>query len=329
MNVHHHDSAKKTMLDIEIQTHAVPADQAGRRISLLGTIDAQPAILLVERAAFSTDFSHLDMISQSLGAINILGANDIYSWFLASSGPPPAELKDPNLPPDLKLNLIYPCTQQHITKYSAQGMRMVSETPEIYRDSVRPYMEAKRAEGRLNWVYNIIEGRTEQEDVIYRNHSEASSGSEDADEGFLLLPDLNWDRKTQTSLHVLGIVERRDIWSVRDLSKTHIPWLKSMQRKLITATTELYKLEPDQLKLYVHYQPTYYHFHIHVVHVMSESGATQAAGKALLLQNVISQLETMSNPDASMADVTLEYGVGEASELWLNIFEPMKKKSAT
>jgi m7GpppX diphosphatase len=60
-------------------------------------------------------------------------------------------------------------------------MRMVVETPEIYAAHVRPYMQRKREEGRLNWVFNIIEGRTEQEDVIYREHG---------DEGFLLLPDL-------------------------------------------------------------------------------------------------------------------------------------------
>jgi len=59
---------------------------------------------------------------------------------------------------------------------------MVTETPEIYRDYVRPFIQKKREEGRLNWVFNIIEGRTEQEDVIYREHGE---------EGFLLLPDLS------------------------------------------------------------------------------------------------------------------------------------------
>lgn len=58
---------------------------------------------------------------------------------------------------------------------------MVTETPEIYRNYVQPYMQKQREEGRLNWVFNIIEGRTEQEDVIYREHGE---------EGFLLLPDL-------------------------------------------------------------------------------------------------------------------------------------------
>jgi m7GpppX diphosphatase len=59
---------------------------------------------------------------------------------------------------------------------------------------------------------------------------------------------------------------------------------------------------------------------------MLEAGATQATGKAFGLENIISQLETMSGgDDASMADVSLTYYLGEASELWTDIYEPLKK----
>ena len=59
---------------------------------------------------------------------------------------------------------------------------------------------------------------------------------------------------------------------------------------------------------------------------MLEAGATQATGKAFGLENIISQLETMSSADdVSMADVSLTYYLGEASELWTDIYEPLKK----
>ena len=135
---------------------------------------------------------------------------------------------------------------------------MVTETPEIYSKYIWPFMKLKRDEGRLNWVFNIIEGRTEQKDVILRDHG---SGM-DATDAFLMLPDLNWDRKTMTSLHLLGLVERRDIWSLRDLKKKHIQWLKHMREKMLDATVGIYKeIERDQLKLYVHCMPfSYYTF---------------------------------------------------------------------
>ncbi|KAH7089067.1 HIT-like domain-containing protein [Paraphoma chrysanthemicola] len=298
-------------------TRLLNSDQAGRRISLLGTIDSQPALFIAERAAFDTSDANLHSFSTSLRNIKNLGANDIYSWFLANSNPNFTGT-DGQAPPDFKINLIYPCTQKHVNKYEAQGLRVVTETPEIYTKYVNPYMRRQRDKGALNWVFNIIEGRTEQEDVMYREHG---------DSGFLLLPDLNWDRKTMGSLHLLGIVERRDIWSVRDLKSENVEWLKHMRDKMVEATVGLYEgLERDQLKLYVHYQPTYYHFHIHIVHVSLEAGNTQATGKALGLENIISQLETMSEkPDAGMQDVSLTYHLGERSELWEKVYLPLKE----
>jgi m7GpppX diphosphatase len=236
-------SAAESLIPKFRLTRLLNSDQAGRRISLLGTIDSQPALFIAERAAFDTSVSNLTSFSTSLRNIKNLGANDIYSWFLANSNP--AFIGDDgHAPPDFKLNLIYPCTQKHVNKYEAQGLRMVTETPEIYTKYVRPYMQRQREKGALNWVFNIIEGRTEQEDVLYR---------ETGDSGFLLLPDLNWDRKTVGSLHLLGIVERRDIWSVRDLKKGNVEWLKHMKEKMVEATVGLGSgIERDQVKLYVH-----------------------------------------------------------------------------
>ncbi|VBB74010.1 Putative scavenger mRNA-decapping enzyme DcpS [Podospora comata] len=295
-------------------------DQAGRRTSLLGTIDSLPALLILERAPFPSSPDYLASVPTTLQTLKNLGANDIYHWYLANS----SSQNPSDETADLKINLIHPCSEKHIKKYSKQGVRLVSETPQIYLERVRPYMQAQRDAGRLNWVFNIVEGRTEVEDVIYRTPFDAASLNK---EGFLLLPDLNWDRQTLDALHLLGLVERRDIWSLRDLKKKHIPWLNHMKEKFIEATTKVYpSIEADQLKLYVHYQPTYYHFHIHIVHVQLEAGATQATGKAVGLDSIISQLETMGGGDeAGMDRATMSYTLGEASDLWVEVFEPLKR----
>ncbi|TVY46190.1 Efflux pump [Lachnellula occidentalis] len=270
-------------------------DQAGRRIILHGTLHTHPALLILERAPFPTSTSYLASLPATLSTLRNLGANDVYFWYLASSpsaSASPASSSSANAGElsDLKINLIYPCTGQHVAKYSPQGVRMVTETAQVYREKVRPYMEEKREGGRLNWVYNIIEGKTEVEDVIFRTPLQATPNNE----GFLLLPDLNWDRKTMNSLHLLGLVERRDLWSLRDLRKRHVGWLKLMRGRLVDAAVGCYGgVEEDQLKLYVHYQPTYYHFHIHVVHVAFEAGASQATGKAIGLESIIATLEAM------------------------------------
>jgi len=213
------------------------SDPAARRIVLLGKIDDQPGIALVERPALPSDEQVVGQLVSTLSSLNALSTNDIYAWYLAKSGT--------EAPPDLKINLIWPCTDKHIAKYSPQKLRMVTETAEIYANQVRPYMEAQREAGRLNWVFNILEGRKEQDDIMYKEADEV--------DGFLLMPDLNWDRKTLTGLHLLGIVVRRDIWSLRDLCKEHIPWLKHMRQKLLEGTVKLYPdIDIDELKLYIH-----------------------------------------------------------------------------
>ena len=218
-------------------------DQGGRRVTLLGTIDGSPALLTAERAAFPSDINTLEAFHAAIMKIDNLGENDIYRWYLATSG------ITKEAPADLKINLIYPCTDKHIRKYTPQTVRMVTETPFIYQQHVRPYMQRMRDEGRLNWVFNIIEGRKEQEDILLRDPGQGSS----REEAFLVTPDLNWDKKTLTSLHLLVLVERRDFWSLRDLKKSHVNWMKHMREKILHATIELYpELEKDMLKLYIH-----------------------------------------------------------------------------
>lgn len=58
---------------------------------------------------------------------------------------------------------------------------------------------------------------------------------------------------------------------------------------------------------------------------MLEAGKTQATGKAFGLENIISQLQTLSgDEDVGMADVSFTYFLGEASELWTGLFGKLK-----
>lgn len=212
----------------------------------MGSISSSPALLTIERAAFPSDPDTLRVFHAAIENINNLGDNDIYRWYLASSG------TNGSAAADLKLNLVYPCTEQHIKKYSPQRVRMVTETPEVYKDHVRPFMQRNRDAGRLDWVFNVLDGRAEQKDVILRDPGMGPEG------GFLMAPDLNWDRKTVTSMHLLGLVERRDLWSLRDLKKGHVEWLKGMREKMLDAVVGVYGekgVEKDMLKLYVHCAP--------------------------------------------------------------------------
>ena len=69
-------------------------------------------------------------------------------------------------------------------------------------------------------MYNILEGREEQDRVVYQDaHPET---------GFVLLPDFKWDQKDLQNLYLLAICRRRDVLSLRELGREHLPLLKNI-----------------------------------------------------------------------------------------------------
>jgi m7GpppX diphosphatase len=154
-------------------------DTRSKLVNILGKIDGQSAIIIAEKTAFNTSPEFLQAFAQpaNLSQLSVIENNDIYYWYHASQAS--GELPQHS---EAKLTLIYPATDAHIRKYSVQNLRMVTETPEIYREHVKPYIESKTAHGRLSWVYNILEKKAEAESIIFEDNDPVN--------GFILSPDL-------------------------------------------------------------------------------------------------------------------------------------------
>ena len=134
---------------------------------------------MAEKTAFNTSPEFLSRFQEpsNLSELTVLGCNDIYYWLLASHFEPDIEHR-----PEIKFTLIYPATETHIRKYSKQSLRIITETPQVYQQLVKPYVDSKRADGRLNWVYNILSHLTESDRIVYEDPDEK--------EGFIMFPDL-------------------------------------------------------------------------------------------------------------------------------------------
>ncbi|KAK9368370.1 HIT-like domain-containing protein [Lipomyces kononenkoae] len=283
-------------------------DTRSKVINILGKIDSTPAILTAEKTAFTAHdeaaIANLATVDSGISSIRLLDRNDIYRWYMATL------VQDVETSPGAKLSLIWPATQTHIDKYSKQRRRVIRETPELYRKILVPYIDKMRGD-RIQWVYNILSHKVEADRIIYENP--------DPQEGFILLPDLKWDRTTMDSIYLVAIVHRRDIASIRDLNKSHIPWLKSVYSEIILAVTQAYPaISATQLRIYVHYLPSYYHFHIHVTNVEHDAGDGAAVGKAIMLSDLIARLEEMSDKVYGFVNSTFTFLLGENSELWSN-----------
>lgn len=57
------------------------------------------------------------------------------------------------------------------------------------------------------------------------------------------------------------------------------------------AITSRHAVAAEQLRVYLHYQPSYYHLHVHFLHVKHDAGMGMAVGKARLLSDVIGEGE--------------------------------------
>lgn len=285
-------------------------DPLAHAITLLGSLlsnmsgsdDVSPsaAIIRIEKTAlpaFSDDL---------VGSTKLIESTDIYSWLFGW-------LNSSEERPDIKINVICPATEVHIRKYSRQQVHMVHETLALYARVVKPYIDAFPA-SRTQWVEDILSGASEAEKVLFRSPATDPHG-------FLILPDMKWDLSTVSALYLVALALGHSVRSLRDLRRVHVPMLKSIRSKAYSIVKERWALEPSELRCFVHYQPSYYHFHVHIVNTNYVGLAGMSVGQAHLLDDIISMLELDPESGPSIFErVTLTYGLGDQHGL----FEQMR-----
>lgn len=235
---------------------------------LEGEYEDQRVLLFVEKLPF--DEQTLRKLFEEPFELTKILQNDIYGSY---SLEPPIRNR-------LKTTIICPATDKHFEKYTKSQYQMIEETAERYRQITLPYLEESKFS--IDWVYNILEHKQEAERIVY----------EDADDkaGFILLPDLKWDGRTMKKLYLMAIVRRRDIRSIRDLTGEHLPLLENIKQNGYRVIKEKYGIDPDYLQVYFHYQPSYYHLHIHF-NTIHYDHPRLFVGSSHLLDTVISNLQ--------------------------------------
>ncbi|KAL1941511.1 hypothetical protein VTO73DRAFT_6950 [Trametes versicolor] len=270
-----------------------------------GTADEHaPAIVRIEKTALTAGQAE-QLLSSSLKDAKLIEGTDIYTWL---SG----WLNASEDRPDVKINIVHPATEVHIRKYSQQEFSIVHETPALYERIVKPYISAFPP-SRTQWVENILTGASEADKILFRDPSPSA--------GYVLLPDMKWDLTTLSSLYLVAIAFNRGIRSLRDLNKSHLPMLTSIRREAARVAKERWGLEHGSLRMFIHYQPSYYHFHVHVVNVNYHGLPGMSAGQAHLLDDIICMIECDSDDEPSILQrMTLTYALGEQHGL----YEPLK-----
>ena len=95
------------------------------------------------------------------------------------------------------------------------------------------------------------------------------------------------------TLYCLAIPKQREgLRTIRDLTAEHLVMLRSIRDKGYESIQSRYAVPKDKLLAYFHYQPSYYHLHVHFVHIELKSRDTRSC---VNLEEVISNIEMISD----------------------------------
>ncbi|XP_059040565.1 m7GpppX diphosphatase [Mustela lutreola] len=234
-----------------------------------GDGDGEDAVVILEKTPFQVE--QVAQLLKGNPELQLQFSNDIYSTYHLF---PPRQLSD------VKTTVVYPATEKHLQKYLRQDLHLVRETGSDYRNITLPHLESQSLS--IQWVYNILDKKAETDRIVFENPHPS--------DGFVLIPDLRWNQQQLDDLYLIAICHRRGIRSLRDLTPEHLPLLRNILREGQEAILQHYQVKGDQLRVYLHYLPSYYHLHVHFTALGFEAPGT-GVERAHLLADVIENLE--------------------------------------
>lgn len=128
--------------------------------------------------------------------------------------------------------------------------KIIRETYQDYLKYIK-YRDTKKDQ----WIYNIINGISEQHLILYR------------DELCIVIPTYVWDGVNTDKMHLLCLPTDVTLRSIRSLTSTHIELLEHMKRTTLYVIKQSYNIDEHYVKMFFHYEPSTYHLHIHFVNV--------------------------------------------------------------
>ncbi|ELP91401.1 scavenger mRNA-decapping enzyme DcpS, putative [Entamoeba invadens IP1] len=195
------------------------------------------------------------------------------------------------------VDVISPATERDIDKNKPHYFKMVTETQEMYNTKTNQFIE-NMPQTEFKWIYNILDGVSEQENVLFKTHD------------FLAVLDMKWDRQRKEEIYGLVLVEDRKLHSVRSLDGSHIEMLERIRDDTIECLSEKYGVNKNEIITFVHYLPSFWHFHVHFCSIYSPlfKSANVNIGKAIMLDDVIQNLK-LDNDYYKKVDITIKIDV--------------------
>lgn len=279
-------------------------DTKSKQICLQCTYESRTVILILEKSSFSNNIAEkiVDNFNNVLKSGTNLFRNDLFGSYLVDLKFED-DLQDENLSLNkIFLQLIHPASERILEKYIDKPKILFRETYDYYQKETCAKIKKIFDENpdHIQWVYNILDGKAEKDRVIYRCPE------------FLMVKDMKWKCDNQEdsltdlekyNLYINAFVIRRDLNSLRDLNDQHLSLLESIYEDGRKAIEDKYSIPKDQIRVFIHYLPSFYHLHVHFTHIKNEGYGFQCE-RAHLLSTVIENIKLI--PDYYQK-ITLEY----------------------
>jgi diadenosine tetraphosphate (Ap4A) HIT family hydrolase len=142
--------------------------------------------------------------------------------------------------------------------------KMTNHTSRVVYENYQDYISnlEKIDPAKDKWIYNIIDGISEQKYILYR------------DDRCIIIPSYKWDASDITKLHILCLPVDKNLRTIRSLDASHIPLLEHMKQRTLYIIKHGYRLDESHIKMYFHYDPSTYHLHIHFVNLQVNEGSS-------------------------------------------------------
>ena len=222
------------------------------------------------------------------------------------------------------LEVISSPSKQQIERSLNTPKFIVRETPELYSSITQPYIQSILKDTKsIQWLYNILDGYEEQERILYRDT--------DDNTGFVLSIDSKWknhpnckdvprnkwyNHESVNTLYCLAIVNRKDLHTIRDINANHLAMLKNIATVAPQIIEEIYGVHKTEIRIFIHYQPQFYHLHIHFTRFTNNMGCQ--VEHAHLLDDIIQNVEMDTNYYKKRAII---YALYENNQLYKNIMD--------
>ena len=160
-------------------------------------------------------------------------------------------------------------------------MVLLRESPSDFAAITEDFIASLPAK-KTQWIHEILDGRKEQDRILIKTDT------------FVAVMQPTWKNVNDSanmSYLILVHAQKDELRSLRDVDGSHIPMLEDMEKRCYDAMEIRHGKTRAEIKAFFHYQPSFYHLHVHFRALSAEADPSGLTTREHPLETVIDNLK--------------------------------------